>query len=75
MGRLAGFASRDVIRVAEDHGWVHTRTRGDHLIFQKSGTPLHLSIPARRDLAESILHGLVKAMDLSVDEFLQLARK
>lgn len=64
-----------MVRVAEDHGWVHTRTRGDHLIFQKSGTTRHLSVPVRRDLAESILHGLVKTMDLTVDEFLQLAKK
>ncbi|MGE5596395.1 MAG: type II toxin-antitoxin system HicA family toxin [Hyphomicrobiales bacterium] len=75
MGRLAGFSSREVIRVAESTGWVLVRTEGDHFIFRKAGVRWTLTIPLRKDLGEGLVRKLIRQMGLTVDDFLALARK
>lgn len=75
MGRLAGFNGREVRRVAEKSGWEYLRTTGDHFHYRKGGNPLNLSIPDHRSIAPGTLRQIIKTMGLSVDEFLELARK
>lgn len=36
---------KEVIKIAEDNGWVHVRTTGDHRIFIKPGARRPLVIP------------------------------
>lgn len=75
MGRLVGFAGREVMRVARSLGWSHVRTNGDHFVFKKAGEARNLAIPDHRPLREGTLRDIVKTMGLTVDEFLALARK
>ncbi len=48
MGRLDGYSGRQVGEVAEQLGWVHTRTTGDHFVYKKAGVARNLSIPAHK---------------------------
>lgn len=75
MGRLAGFSGREVRRAAETAGWEFDRVRGDHFVFKKAHVPHNLSIPDHRELKEALMRRLVRDMGLSVDEFLNRARK
>ena len=75
MGRLAGFSATEVRRVAESLGWVRRSIRGDHWIYEKAGERRNLSIPGSREIREGTLRNLVDILQLSVDEFLRLARK
>jgi len=38
---------RDVIRLLEEHGWQHKRTRGDHRQFTKPGMRAVVTVPGR----------------------------
>ena len=75
MGRLAGFSGREVARVAERSGWAYQRTRGDDMIYAKAGQARNLSVPAHRELKEGITRALIATMEMTVDEFLAIARK
>lgn len=75
MGRLAGFSSREVRRVAEWQGWVLHRTSGDHFVYRKAGVQRNVSMPGHREAKEALLHQLGKDLELTIDEFLELARK
>jgi len=75
VGRLAGFSGREARRVAESAGWVWHRTRGDHFVFKRGRTAHNLSIPDHREVKEALMRQLVKDMGLTVDEFLNRARK
>ena len=75
MSRLAGFSGREVGRVAELNGWTWFRAKGSHRTYRKVGVRLNLSIPVHNPLAEGILRTLLKTMDMTVDEFLAVARK
>jgi len=75
VGRLNGFSGRDVRRVAEAIGWQYQRMHGDHMVFWRSKSPLNLSIPDHREVREGTLRRLIRIMGLTVDEFLEFARK
>ena len=75
MGRLSGFSSREVRRVAERLGWEHQRNSGDHRVYSIAGNPDNLSIPDHREIREGTLRDLVDIMGLTVEEFLRLAKK
>ena len=75
MGRLAGFSGREVRRVAETAGWAFERVNGDHFVFKKAGVRHNLSVPDHRELKEALMRRLVRDMGLTVDEFLNRAKK
>lgn len=75
MGRLGGYRSRDVRRVAESLGWQFDRWSGDHMVFFKPGSTRNLSIPDHRSIAPGTLRQLIRTMEITVGEFLTLVRK
>ena len=75
MGRLAGFAAREVSRIAERNDWQYDRTTGSHRIYHKPGSRLNLAIPDHATVAEGTLRSLLRTMDMTIEEFLAVARK
>lgn len=75
MSRLGGFSGMQVARVAEALGYEKARMRGDHMVYTRPGALLHLSIPDHRSLSPGTLRKLIRAMGLTVDQFLALAKK
>lgn len=75
MGRLAGFSGRETARVAALHGWQFKRQAGSHRIYGLEGSRWTLAIPDHRSIDEGLLRDLPRKMDLSIDDFLKVARK
>ena len=75
MGRLAGFSGHEVARVAERDDWQYQRRRGSHMIYSKVGVRENLSIPNPSNVKEGTLRDLLTIMEMTVGEFLAVARK
>jgi predicted RNA binding protein YcfA (HicA-like mRNA interferase family) len=74
MGRLSGYSADQVIRVAERLGYAARRQRGSHVIMAHA-SGAEVVIPRHRVVADGTLHNLIKAMGLTVDEFIAMAKK
>ena len=60
----------EVVRAFERHGWRVARQRGSHIIMTKPGFRSTLSVPDHDEVARGTLRGLVRAAELTLDEFL-----
>lgn len=52
-------------------GWRINRQHGSHLILEKDGSEVRLSVPQRAELKRGLLRQLIADAGLTVDEFLQ----
>jgi len=57
---------RDVIRLLEDHGWVHIRTKGSHRQYKHPTKKGLVTLPGKPgdDLAPGTLNSVVKQAEL-----------
>ena len=62
--------SRDVVRAFERLGWEVARQQGSHIVMVKEGLMATLAIPAHKELAKGTLRSLIRAAELTVQEFL-----
>lgn len=63
------------MKVAEARGWTLVRSRGNHFIYRHPDVAGNLAIPAHRELKPGVVRALIRAMGLTVDEFLALVRE
>lgn len=75
MPTLPTLSGRDVVKAFTKDGWVLVRQRGSHMILVKEGYMATLSVPDHREVAKGTLRSLIRASELSVEEFLALTRK
>ena len=75
MARLPILSGRESRKVFEKDGWVFNRQRGSHMILEKAGVNVNLSIPDHRELDKGLLRGLINDAGMTVDSFLDLMRK
>jgi len=61
------------VRVFQARGWRVVRQRGSHIILVKDGSIATLSVPAHKEVARGTLRGLIRAADLLVEEFNDIA--
>jgi len=61
----------DVVRVFESFGWSVARQSSSHIIMIKEGEITTLSIPDHKDIAKGTLRSLIRAANLTVDEFVK----
>lgn len=63
---MSTFKVKAVIALLEAEGWVHVRTRGDHRIYRKNGTPRPIPVPGHLndDLAEGTLNSILRQAGL-----------
>jgi predicted RNA binding protein YcfA (HicA-like mRNA interferase family) len=64
---MKALSGKELIRIAERHGWVLLRIQGSHHIYGKPGNIVRLSVPVHgnRPLKIGLLRHLLKAADLS----------
>jgi predicted RNA binding protein YcfA (HicA-like mRNA interferase family) len=74
MPPLPALSGSDVVRVLEALGWEVARQRGSHIVLVKSGSRATLSVPDHR-VAKGTLRSLIRAADLTVSEFAQVAEE
>ena len=74
MGKLANISGKEAVKVFENAGWGIVGQVGSHVVMTKAGERANLSIPQHRELSVGTLRSLIRAANLTVDEFLALGR-
>ena len=69
MPRLRVLSASQVCRILKKHGFVQVRQSGSHIIMTKEGEMVTLSIPDHKEVARGTLRSLIRAANLTVDEF------
>jgi predicted RNA binding protein YcfA (HicA-like mRNA interferase family) len=72
MGKLANISGKDAVRAFGKAGWNIVGQVGSHRVMSKSGQRANLSIPQHKELSIGTVRALIRAAELSVDEFLAL---
>lgn len=62
---------RELIALLEAHGWVYSRTKGDHNVFVKPGAKRNIVVPGRSndDLFNPFLQRILREAGLSMEDF------
>ncbi len=71
MPGLPAFSGRKIVKVLESFGWEVVRQRGSHIILIKKNHHATLSVPAHKEVAKGTLRSLIRAAEITVDEFIQ----
>ena len=71
MAALPVLSGREIVGLFESLGWKVARQRGSHIILIKENHPATLSVPNHREVARGTLRRLIRAADLSADEFIK----
>jgi predicted RNA binding protein YcfA (HicA-like mRNA interferase family) len=69
MPALPVLSGREVVRVFGSFGWQLVRQSGSHMIMTKTGEIASLSIPDHKEVAKGTLRKLIRAANLTVEEF------
>lgn len=69
MALLPVLSGQEVVRVFESFGWKAARQRGSHIVMTKEGQIVTLSIPNHKEVARGTLRSLIRAANLTVNEF------
>jgi predicted RNA binding protein YcfA (HicA-like mRNA interferase family) len=69
MAALPTVSGREAVRAFETLGWEFVRQSGSHMILVKEGSVVSLSVPDHRELAKGPLRSLIRAAEITVDQF------
>jgi predicted RNA binding protein YcfA (HicA-like mRNA interferase family) len=69
MASLPILSGREVVGVFASFGWQVVRQSSSHIIMTKQGEMATLSIPDHKEVARGTLRSLIRAANLTVDEF------
>ena len=69
MASLPVLSGREVVKVFRLFGWEVARQSSSHIIMTKEGEIVTLSIPDHKEVAKGTLRSLIRAANLTVDEF------
>ena len=58
-----------VVQVFTRLGWSVSRQRGSHIILTKDGEIASLAVPNHREVARGTLRSLIRAANLTADQF------
>jgi predicted RNA binding protein YcfA (HicA-like mRNA interferase family) len=70
MPSLPVLSGREIVKVFESFGWRVSRQSGSHIIMTREGATVTLSIPDHKEVARGTLRSLIRAANLTVDEFI-----
>lgn len=69
MAQVPALSGREVVKTFAKFGWQTSRQSGSHIILTKDGEVASLSVPNHKEVAKGTLRSLIRAANLSVDEF------
>jgi len=72
MGTLANISGKEAVKALLRAGWVREGQTGSHILLTKEGHRATLSIPQHREVKPGTLRGIIRAAEITVDEFLDL---
>jgi predicted RNA binding protein YcfA (HicA-like mRNA interferase family) len=70
MRRLSNISGKDAVKAFEKAGWTQMGQVGSHVVLTKKGMRSNLSVPQHRELAPGTIRALIRAAEMTVDEFL-----
>lgn len=68
-------SGKEVIQVFIRLGWQVTRQRGSHVVLTKEGEIATLSVPDHKEVARGTLRSLIRAANLTTDEFITAMKR
>lgn len=72
MGKLSNISGKEAAKAFERAGWRAAGQVGSHLVLTKAGERANLSIPQHKELSVGTLRALIRSVNLTVDDFLNL---
>jgi predicted RNA binding protein YcfA (HicA-like mRNA interferase family) len=69
MPSLPVLSGQDVVRIFIALGWNVARQRGSHIVMVKEGQLATLSVPDHKEVARGTLRSLIRAANMTIDEF------
>lgn len=63
-------SGREVVKAFESLGWSLARQSGSHMVLVKEEEIATLSVPNHKEVAVGTLRGLIRAANLTVEEFI-----
>lgn len=72
MAQLPVMSGHEVVKIFELLGWQFVRQSGSHMVMVKDGEMASLSIPKHREVAKGTLRSLIRAANITADEFIKL---
>ena len=78
MPKLPVLSGREMIKILSRIEFVHIRTRGSHAILNKEDKEkgkITIPVPLHDELAKGTLKSIMRQIDLSLDELLDLMGK
>ena len=69
MAGLPVLDGSDVVKAFEALGWEVARQRGSHIVMTKAGHRASLSVPDHKPVAKGTLRSLIRAAEITVEEF------
>lgn len=73
--KLPVMSGIDVVKTFSKAGWEVARQRGSHIIMEKEGVDMLLTIPRKKEIKRGTLRSLIADSGLTVGEFIKLSRK
>lgn len=67
--KLPVISGQEAVRVFGAFGWMIARQASSHTILTKPGEIVTLSVPNHREVARGTLRSLIRAANLTVEEF------
>jgi Predicted periplasmic or secreted lipoprotein len=71
MAQLPNLSGKEVVKIFEKLGWEFSRQSGSHMVMTKDGEMASLSVPKHKEVAKGTLRSLIRAANLTIDEFLK----
>ena len=72
MGKLSNISGREAVKAFARAGWQTAGQLGSHLVMTKPGVRANLSVPQHKELSKGTLRALIRAAEITVDDFLNL---
>ena len=71
MAQLPNLSGQEVVKAFENLGWEFSRQSGSHIVLTKDGEMASLSVPNHKEVAKGTLRSLIRAANLTIDEFVK----
>ncbi|MDQ6788532.1 MAG: type II toxin-antitoxin system HicA family toxin [Acidobacteriota bacterium] len=71
MAQLPNLSGKEVVKAFENLGWEFSRQSGSHIVLTKDGEIVSLSVPNHKEVAKGTLRSLIRAANLTIDEFVK----
>ena len=65
----------DVVKTFSKAGWKAVRQTGSHIIMEKEGVDILLTVPRKKEVKRGTLRSLIADAGMTVGEFIKLSKK